>query len=42
MRRRFLGIDEDWRDDGTATRRFFILWVCVWTTTFFHSTFMWD
>lgn len=38
MKRKLLGRDEIWRDNGTGTRRFYILWVCVWEDTFFHST----
>lgn len=42
MRRRFYGRDEVWRTNGTGKRRFFILWICVWEDTFFHSTALFD
>jgi hypothetical protein len=42
MRRRLFGFDEVWRDDSTGTRRFYILWMCVWETHFTHSTWMWQ
>jgi hypothetical protein len=39
---RLLGFGEVWREDGTGTRAFFILWVRVWSRNFNHSTFLRD
>ena len=36
--RRFLGFSEDWREDGTGAREFYVLWVCVYRSSFWHST----
>lgn len=37
-RRKFLGLSEVWRDGGTGTRDFYILWIRVWRSDFHHST----
>lgn len=39
-RRRFIGFSEIWRENGTGARDFYFLFVRVWRTTFFHSTWL--
>ena len=40
--RRLFGWSEVWRDDGTGTRTFDILFVRVWRSHFTHSTWLWE
>lgn len=39
-RRRFLGWSDIWRGDSTATRAFWVFWICVWKNDFTHSTWL--
>lgn len=41
-RRRFIGWSEIWRENGTGTKVFHILFVRVWINHFAHSTFWFD
>jgi len=35
---RVIGRSSIWRQNGTGTDAFYILWICVWWKNFAHST----